>query len=630
MEATSILTRGDLIGALCVTDSRPHAWSPSDVMLVRDVGERLWATIERARAEVALQENRKHQAYLLTLSDALRPLADAVAVQEVATRMLGEELKASRVFYGEFVSIDGVNYVIVEREYRVDDIPSFVGCHLADDFGSLRGRLAEGQTVAVADTEAEDADGTSHDVSRDLKIRARLGVPLVKGGRLVAALGVHSQAPRQWTETEIALARETAERTWAAVERARAESDSRQRTAQLEQQARQLRRLASELTLAEHKTRELLSKTLHDHLQQLLFSTGLKLNEAMVRFRDDDLLLGVQQGLKESIEATRSLSVDLFPPVLRNERLPDALEWIADWARRKFGVTVMIDADPTADPESLDTRILLFESVRELVFNAVKHSGVKRVQVDLSLEPGDRVQLIVSDEGAGFAMHEAAGSHGEHHVGLGLFGIRQRVALMGGEMTVDSAPGAGTCFRLTVPRRSANPVVAQVDTQAAQAPLPAEGVEETAPPLPGSRLRVLLVDDHALVREGLRRVLATHPELECVGEAADGLEAIEQARTLRPDVVVMDVSMPVLDGVAATRRLQAEFPGLEVVGLSTHESDRSQAIEKAGAVAYFNKREGVQALVRWLLDAQAARGGGMRRSSRSRFPSNAPAASPSR
>lgn len=720
-----LIKEGRLVGALCVTDSRPHLWTPLDVSLLREVAERLWATIERARAEealrvserrlrnvldgmgecfglmdrdlrivtqneaalrldgrpletlrgrthaevypnanpelerlyrlalaegvpvslehchewpdgsvnwfairafpvpeglavfwsditqrklaaIALQESQERQSFLLTLSDALRPLADAVAILEVSARLLGEHLGASRVFYGEFVCIDGVEYVVIEREYRFGDIPSFVGRHQAEKFGPLRSLLAAGRVVADSDIEAGSPSEPLLKAYRALQARARLGVPLVKDGRLVAALGVHSPVPRQWTEREMALVQETTERTWAAVERARAEDNARQRSAQLEQQARQLRRLASELTLTEHKTRELLSKTLHDHLQQLLFAAGLKLDRAVARLQDDDLLRSVRHDLQEAVAATRSLSLDLFPPVLRNEGLPDALEWIADWARRKFDVTVVIDADPAADPEDLDTRILLFESVRELVFNAVKHAHVDKVQVDLSLEPGDRVQLIVADEGAGFAVQEGTGAPGEH-LGLGLFGIRQRVALMGGEMSVESAPGEGTCFRLTVPRRSAKASFAQVSTDVGQAQVRPATAEEAPVPVPGSPLRVLLVDDHALVREGLKRVLATHPELACVGEAADGLEAIEQARALRPDVVVMDTSMPVLDGVAATRRIKAEFPGMRVVGLSTMQAARPQAIERAGAVARFDKRDGLQALVQWLLDAQAAR-----------------------
>ena len=73
-------------------------------------------------------------------------------------------------------------------------------------------------------------------------------------------------------------------------------------------------------------------------------------------------------------------------------------------------------------------------------------------------------------------------------------------------------------------------------------------------------IRVLIVDDHSVVREGLRMFLARDPDIEVVGEAADGDEAIEQTRQLRPHVVVMDLLLPVLDGMTATRTIRAELP----------------------------------------------------------------------
>src|SRR5437870_13640314 len=82
-------------------------------------------------------------------------------------------------------------------------------------------------------------------------------------------------------------------------------------------------------------------------------------------------------------------------------------------------------------------------------------------------------------------------------------------------------------------------------------------------------IRVLIVDDHSVVREGLRMFLARDPDLEVVGEAPNGAKAIEQAKLLRPDVVVMDLLMPVLDGVTATRAIRSELPETEVLALTS-------------------------------------------------------------
>lgn len=102
--------------------------------------------------------------------------------------------------------------------------------------------------------------------------------------------------------------------------------------------------------------------------------------------------------------------------------------------------------------------------------------------------------------------------------------------------------------------------------------------------------RVLLVDDHRLVRAGLRSLLATAADVEVVGEAEDGVQALQLAAVTDPDVVLMDLSMPVLDGVSATRQLLAARPGVRVVVLSSFsDGDRVRDALTAGAIGYVLK-----------------------------------------
>jgi len=103
-------------------------------------------------------------------------------------------------------------------------------------------------------------------------------------------------------------------------------------------------------------------------------------------------------------------------------------------------------------------------------------------------------------------------------------------------------------------------------------------------------IRVLIADDHSVVREGLRRFLGRDPELAVVGEASDGAEAVELARRLRPDIVLMDLLMPVMDGIAATSAIRKELPEIEVVALtSVLESAAVIGAVKAGAIGYLLK-----------------------------------------
>jgi NarL family two-component system response regulator LiaR len=103
-------------------------------------------------------------------------------------------------------------------------------------------------------------------------------------------------------------------------------------------------------------------------------------------------------------------------------------------------------------------------------------------------------------------------------------------------------------------------------------------------------IRILIADDHSVVREGLRMFLSRDPDLEVVGEAADGAETIQQTRQLQPNVVVMDLLMPVMDGIAATSVIRNEMPETEVLAL-TSVLERASVVEaiRAGAIGYLLK-----------------------------------------
>jgi DNA-binding NarL/FixJ family response regulator len=107
-----------------------------------------------------------------------------------------------------------------------------------------------------------------------------------------------------------------------------------------------------------------------------------------------------------------------------------------------------------------------------------------------------------------------------------------------------------------------------------------------------ARLRILIVDDHEIFRRGLRTVLETRPDFEICGEATDGLEAIEKTKALDPDVVVMDVSMPRVDGLQALRIIHGQSPRSKVLILSQHDSTfMLDAAVKAGAGGYVTKSQ---------------------------------------
>jgi signal transduction histidine kinase len=196
---------------------------------VRMVGAALDIT-GRKRTEDFLRSSEARQAFLLRLSDALRPLGDPLEIQAAAARVLGEHLKVSRALYAEVEHGDDSDYFIISQDYTAPGVPSLVGRHRADSFGAtLFNEMREGRTLAVNDVATEKGlTDEERQAYPALGIQAYVGVPLIKQGRHVAILGVLQTTARIWTAADLSLVEETAERTWAAVERAQAEAALRE------------------------------------------------------------------------------------------------------------------------------------------------------------------------------------------------------------------------------------------------------------------------------------------------------------------------------------------------------------------------------------------------------------------
>jgi CheY-like chemotaxis protein len=154
---------------------------------------------------------------------------------------------------------------------------------------------------------------------------------------------------------------------------------------------------------------------------------------------------------------------------------------------------------------------------------------------------------------------------------------------IGGSLTITSVPGHGTQATLRMPVQQAISVGASLSSSAIT-PLAPMKSAETDP------IRILMVDDHPLVRQGMRSMIDGLEGMQVVGEAADGREAVRAAGDLRPHVVIMDVNMPHIDGIEATRLIKQAHPEMVVVGLSVHNSEQVSAqMSEAGASAYLTK-----------------------------------------
>jgi PAS domain S-box-containing protein len=372
----------------------------------------------------------------------------------------------------------------------------------------------------------------------------------------------------------------------------------RARTAELERRATQLRAMAAELALAEERERKRMAGILHDGLQQILVAAKFgasTLRQQVAGGEHEAPAQRVIDLLGQCIDASRSLTMELSPPILSDAGLAAGLSWLARWMREKHGLAVELTAPEQIAPMPDDLRLVFFQAVRELLFNVVKHAGVNAARVNMTYDNGQSVTVVVADDGHGFdaAVQAAASPAGA----LGLFSIRERFAFLGGRVEIASSPGHGTRVTLHAPIASAAQTAPSESTAAATA-------DPAAPPAVPGAIRVLVADDHTVVRQGLVELLRKEPGLVVMGEAADGKEAVDRARQLRPDVVLMDVGMPVMDGIAATGILSAELPQTRVIALSLHAADVMAAqMRAAGAVAYFVKDGPLEELVAAIREA---------------------------
>ncbi|MFO7906812.1 MAG: response regulator [Pirellulaceae bacterium] len=368
-----------------------------------------------------------------------------------------------------------------------------------------------------------------------------------------------------------------------------------ERTTLAERRAQDLRRLAAELSEAEHRERKRLARVLHDDLQQLLLAVKLRL--PVLLEGDQSQLAGYVERLDELVgeclSTSRNLSHELSPSVLQQGCLTEVMGWLSEWFGDKHHLTVAVDApkDLPAVPEHI--RVFIFQAVRELLSNVVKHSGSMQARIVLTFEAGS-LGVRVEDGGDGFdpAAVEACL---ERPRGFGLFNIRERLEALGGRLEIRATPEGGASFPLLLPVAE---VTESGSREAAEAPVEISFTDADKPRGASDLVRLLVVDDHAVVRDGFVGLLDAQPDFQVVGEAANGEEARRQADALQPTAIIMDVDMPTMSGVDATRRIKQRQPETVIVGLSLHEDEAMiRAMTEAGADIHLSKHAPTKELV---------------------------------
>jgi CheY-like chemotaxis protein/two-component sensor histidine kinase len=272
--------------------------------------------------------------------------------------------------------------------------------------------------------------------------------------------------------------------------------------------------------------------------------------------RATERIASVRARIAALSDDVRKLSHRLHPSILEDMGVEAALRGLVNDFVQTQHVAIEFRAEPRSRPVRLAVATALYRITQEALWNVVKYARDARVQVTLSEAEGE-VRVTVEDDGPGFDASVARAKRG-----LGLVSMQERAGLVRGQLSVRSAPGQGTTISVRVPYE-------QDKRQ--------------------HRPRFLIADDHETMRYVLRQAL--EPHCLVVGEAANGREAIEAAEQLRPDMVLLDISMPVMGGFEAARVLRDRLPETPIIFASQH-ADPAYVEEafRVGARGYVVKR----------------------------------------
>ena len=338
----------------------------------------------------------------------------------------------------------------------------------------------------------------------------------------------------------------------------------------VQRESAQSQLLQQQNAVAAFEERERLGRELHDGIGQTLGYINMQAEAARAL---------IQQGNKDStykilsrlVEVAQEAHGDLRGYIKNlksdapaaHESFFSALERYCQHLRQAylFNVTLVFPRtlpDPLASDKA-ETHLTYI--IREALSNARRYSGQEQASVVIEVDE-QTVQAVIEDKGVGMPA-PYAGPERRTRERFGLSIMRERVSEMGGALTIESEAGEGTRVTVRLPRALSNGVL--------------------------SHLRVVIVDDHPLFTDGLRNMLAARG-MQVIGLAKDGLEAQDVARALKPNLILMDINMPRMNGLEATRRIKEGMPDAKIVMLTTSasEADLFEAL-RAGAAGYLLK-----------------------------------------
>jgi PAS domain S-box-containing protein len=507
------------------------------------------------------------------IGEATRLATDPKTIMEYSTRLLGQYLDVTRVAYAD-LEPDNDRFTI-RHDWCVAGALSTVGVYSLDLFGSrARSDMREGRTLVIGDVDRELTPDDGAGMFNQIGIKGIICCPLVRQGRLVAMMAVHQQAPRTWTEDEVALVEAVVDRCWAHIERVRSTEALRDAD----------RRKSEFLATLAHELRNPLAP-IRNALELLRMGSDNRALMDKVRATMERQVGHMVHLINDLLDVARISSGKV---VLKIERV-DLQALIASAVETSLPLiegaqhTLTVDAPQQPLPMNVDA-VRISQVLSNLLSNAAKYTPRNgRIGIDVETAQGTAV-IRVSDTGIGIAREsldsvfdmfaQAPHSIGisKGGLGIGLSLVRHLVALHGGSVVATSpGPGQGSTFvvRLPLAQAGGNDTVR-----------PATDVAGPRPST-GSRLRILVADDNVDAADTLAHLLRAKGHE--VRVAYDGEEAVRVAAAFLPALAFLDIGMPRMTGyeVAAALRASPGTAGTRLVALTGWGAEEDRARSRA-------------------------------------------------
>lgn len=562
-----ITIKGQTIGFVNFDSATPGFFNEAHINRLKVFADQIAVAIENARL---FESSRQKAIHLTRLHEAGLALAAADTIGKLYQTVVTRASALANTRMSVLTLYDHPNHIVVVDAYGFD--PEVIGQRFAFSEG-LSGTVA--QTREPRQTQRYTDFSGSVPYYRELGVTSAAVFPLIWQDRLIGTIGVCDPGQVVFNEDDMNMLGLYSSLAAAAID---------QRRAMQELEAREVDALGEKHRVARAREEERLSiaEQLHDAIGFKLVELQKTAEMAHADIHPDHpnfkRLQDVMALLSTTQDLAQSLSGDLTSNALAELGLSAAIRQYLDRLKDMTGANIHMHVVGRVKRLPDNVERIAYRGVQEAVINALRHAQADRISIRMHYGAG-MLRLNITDNGRGFSNETSRGgaNTSTRSSSLGLPALQQQVEALNGVFHLRSVIGQGTSLEIELPFQPRAPQRLDVKT------------------------RVVLADRQEITRQGFHMLLTQSGDFTCVGEADDGLKAVHQVELHRPDVVVMDMDLPNLNGAEAAYQISKRFPAVHVMILASEgtEAQLQRAI-KAGVHSYMLKSDGVETIINGL------------------------------